>query len=85
MAGALGGCADVSWDSGTLFRKPVDVAGRSAGYTYSDLQELRQSRPVNDSDLVDANGSCPAAAAPQAVARRPPARRVLLARVSVLA
>ena len=64
MAGVLGGCADVGWDSGTLFRKPVDVAGRSAGYTYSDLQESRQSRPVTDSDLVDANGSCPAAAAP---------------------
>jgi hypothetical protein len=64
MAGVLGGCADVGWDSGTLFRKPVDVAGRSAGYTYSDLQEARQSRPVSDSDLVDANGSCPAAAAP---------------------
>ena len=64
IAGVLGGCADVSWDPGTLFRKPVDVAGRSAGYTYSDLQESRQSRPVTDSDLVDANGSCPAAAAP---------------------
>jgi hypothetical protein len=64
MAGVLGGCADVGWDVGTLFRKPVDVAGRSAGYTYSDLQESRQSRPVSDSDLVDANGSCPAAAAP---------------------
>jgi hypothetical protein len=63
MAGVLGGCADVGWDAGALFRKPVDVAGRSAGYTYSDLQESRQSRPVTDSDLVDANGSCPAAAA----------------------
>jgi hypothetical protein len=64
MAGLLGGCADVGWDSGTLFRKPVDVAGRTSGYTYSDLQESRQARPVSDSDLVDANGSCPAAAAP---------------------
>jgi hypothetical protein len=64
MAGVLGGCADVGWDSGTLFRKPVDVAGRTSGYTYSDLQESRQARPVSDSDLVDANGSCPAAAAP---------------------
>jgi hypothetical protein len=64
MAGVLGGCADVGWDAGTLFRKPVDVAGRSAGYTYSDLQESRQARPVSDSDLVDANGICPAAAAP---------------------
>ena len=64
MAGVLGGCADVGWDAGALFRKPVDVAGRTSGYTYSDLQESRQSRPVTDSDLVDANGSCPAAAAP---------------------
>jgi hypothetical protein len=62
-AGLLGGCGDVGWDSGTLFRKPVDVVGRSAGYTYSDLQESRQSRPVSDSDLVDASGSCPPAAA----------------------
>jgi hypothetical protein len=64
MASALGGCADTGWDSGTLFRKPVDVVGRSSGYTYSDLQESRQGRPVTDSDLVDGNGSCPAAAAP---------------------
>jgi hypothetical protein len=64
MAGVLGGCADVGWDPGSLFRKPVDVAGRSSGYTYSDLQESRRARPVTDSDLVDANGGCPAAAAP---------------------
>jgi hypothetical protein len=64
MAGVLGGCADVGWDPGTLFRKPIDVAGRSSGYTYSDLQESRRARPVTDSDLVDANGGCPAAAAP---------------------
>jgi hypothetical protein len=64
MAGVLGGCGDVGWDSGTLFRKPVDVAGRSGGYTYSDLGESRLTRPVTDADLVDANGSCPAAAPP---------------------
>ena len=62
MASVLGGCGDVGWDAGTLFRKPVDVVGRSSGYTYSDLQESRQARPVTDSDLVDASGSCPAAA-----------------------
>jgi hypothetical protein len=66
MGLALGGCADTGWDSATLFRKPVDVVGRNGGYTYSDLQESRQARPVTDSDLVDANGSCPAAAAPPA-------------------
>jgi hypothetical protein len=64
MAGVLGGCGDVGWDTGTLFRKPVDVVGRSNGYTYSDLGESRLARPVTDSDLVDASGSCPAAAAP---------------------
>ena len=68
MAVALGGCGDTGWDSGTLFRKPVDVVGRSGGYTYSDLQESRQTRPVTDSDLVDANGSCPAAAMQPAAA-----------------
>jgi hypothetical protein len=64
MAGVLGGCADLGWDSGALFRKPIDVVGRTGGYTYSDLQESRQARPVTDGDLVDANGSCPLAAAP---------------------
>jgi hypothetical protein len=71
MAGLLGGCGDVGWDTGTLFRKPVDVVGRSSGYTYSDLQESRQARPVTDSDLVDASGSCPAAPPPQAAAGGP--------------
>lgn len=71
MAGLLGGCGDVGWDSGTLFRKPVDVVGRTGGYTYSDLQESRQSRPVSDSDLVDASGSCPVAAAPGSNASGP--------------
>ena len=42
MAGVLGGCADVDWDSGSFFRKPVDVVGRSAGYTYSDLREAKK-------------------------------------------
>ncbi len=72
MAGVLGGCGNVGWDSGALFRKPVDVAGRSSGYTYSDLGKSRLTRPVTDADLVDANGGCPAAAAaPQAAAGGP--------------
>ena len=73
MAVALGGCADTGWDSAGLFRKPVDVVGRSAGYSYSDLQESRQARPVTDSDLVDASGGCPAAAAPPPAAAGGPA------------
>jgi hypothetical protein len=68
MAGMLGGCGDVGWDSGTLFRKPIDVAGRSGGYTYSDLGESSLTRPVTEADLVDANGSCPAAPPPQPAA-----------------
>jgi hypothetical protein len=66
MAGVLGGCGDVGWDSGSLFRKPVDVIGRSSGYSYSDLGETRLTRPITDADLVDANGGCPAAAGPAA-------------------
>ena len=66
MAGALAGCADLGFDPATLFRKPIDVVGRSSGYTYSDLQESRQGRPVTDSDLVDASGSCPLSATPPA-------------------
>jgi hypothetical protein len=73
MAGVLGGCGDVGWDSGTLFRKPIDVAGRTGGYTYSDLGEASLTRPVIEADLVDANGSCPAAApAPPAGGSAPP-------------
>jgi hypothetical protein len=64
MAVALGGCADLDWNTANLFRKPVDVVGRSSGYTYSDLGETRRTGPVTDAVLVDANGSCPAAAPP---------------------
>jgi len=73
MAGVLGGCGNVGWDSGALFRKPVDVVGRSGGYTYSDLGESRLTRPISDADLVDANGGCAAAAAPQQAAAGGPA------------
>jgi hypothetical protein len=73
MAGVLGGCGDVGWDSGSLFRKPVDVVGRTGGYTYSDLGESNLTRPVTDADLVDANGSCPAAASPPQSADGPAA------------
>jgi hypothetical protein len=68
MAIALGGCAEPGFDTATLFRKPIDVVGRNSGYTYSDLGESRQTGPVTDADLVDANGSCPAAAGPQPAA-----------------
>jgi hypothetical protein len=59
---ALSGCSDLGTDAG-WFRKPIDVVGRSAGYSFSDLQESRLQKPITDADLVDANGACPAAAA----------------------
>ena len=72
MAGMLGGCGgDVGWDAGSLFRKPIDVVGRTGGYTYSDLGESSLTRPVTEADLVDANGSCPAAPAPAAGSAAP--------------
>ena len=68
MAVPLAGCGNT--DLGTdqpWFRKPLDFAGRNAGYSYSDLQESnRINRPITDSDLIDGNGACPAAAQPQA-------------------
>jgi hypothetical protein len=58
---ALAGCgSDVSqpW-----FVKPFDVSGRGAGYSFSELSETKkQQRAITPSDLVDANGSCPARA-----------------------
>jgi hypothetical protein len=63
-AGALSGCAKNDSDSAGWFAKPVDMFGRNAGYSFSDLQETRQDRPITASDLVDANGACPAPAAP---------------------
>jgi hypothetical protein len=72
MAGMLGGCGgDVGWDAGSLFRKPIDVVGRTGGYTYSDLGESSLTRPVTEADLVDASGSCPAAAPPSAGSAAP--------------
>jgi hypothetical protein len=73
MAIALGGCADIDWNSANLFRKPIDVVGRSSGYTYSDLGESRLTRPIADSDLVDASGSCPPSAPQPAAAGGGPA------------
>jgi hypothetical protein len=72
VAVVLSGCGDTDIGSLGLFRKPIDVAGRSSGYTYSDLQQSRQTRQITDADLVDANGSCPAqAAAPQPAGGQP--------------
>jgi len=68
MAGALAGCANTNFDtSGSWFSKPLDVFGRNAGYTYSQLDESKQQRPVTANDLVDANGACPTPAAPDSL------------------
>ncbi len=63
MALALSGCAD---DTASWFSKPLNVYGNRLGYTYSQLGETRTDRPVTANDLVDANGACPAYAAPAA-------------------
>ena len=57
----LGGCADVDFSSQQgWFAKPLDLTGRNAGYTFSELQETKQrQRPITANDLVNANGSCP--------------------------
>jgi hypothetical protein len=74
MAMALCGCgSDIGWDSG-WFRKPIDVLGHNAGYSYSDLGEASLSRAITANDLVDASGNCPLPTAPQqaAAAAAPP-------------
>jgi hypothetical protein len=64
---ALSGCANIDWSTQQAwFAKPLDVTGRKAGYTFSELQETRQrQRPITANDLVNANGSCPPPAVPQ--------------------
>lgn len=66
---ALSGCANVDWSSPQAwFARPLDVAGKKGGYTFSELQETKQQqRPITANDLVNSNGSCP----PPAVAAAP--------------
>ena len=57
---ALAGCdSSAQW-----FAKPL--LKNNLNYTYSQLDENKQNRPVTQNDLVDANGACPSyvAAAP---------------------
>ncbi len=76
---ALAGCANVDFDiRQAWFAKPLDVTGRSSGYTFSELTETKQAqKPITANDLVDANGACPAQAAAgaqaAATAEAPPA------------
>ena len=63
MAVTLTGCGGMNFDtSGSWFSRPLDVFGRNAGYTYSQLDVSKQERPITANDLVDANGACPTAA-----------------------
>ncbi len=69
-AAALAGCADID-GSQAWFAKPLDIAGRGAGYSFSELAETKkQQRQITPNDLVNANGSCPAP--PSAAAAGPP-------------
>ncbi len=60
LLGALAGCADMEngW-----FSKPLNLFGSgNLGYSYSQLNEVKQERRITADDLVDANGACPRAA-----------------------
>jgi hypothetical protein len=67
---ALAGCANVDWSSPQgWFAKPLDLAGKKGGYTFSELQETKlRERPITANDLVNSNGACP----PPAAAPAPP-------------
>lgn len=65
IAVGLGGCANVDFDTGNWFSRPLDVFGRRGGYTYSELQESKRERPITASELVDGKGACPPPAAAQ--------------------
>lgn len=72
MAVALCGCAGGDFDIGSgWFSKPLDLFGRNSGYTYSQLGESKKERPITAKDLVDANGACPAVAAPEPAVAAP--------------
>jgi hypothetical protein len=52
----LGGCDDTA----VWFAKPFNGIGSNSGYTYSQLGDTRQDRPITANDLIDAGGACPA-------------------------
>jgi hypothetical protein len=66
---ALAGCdSSVQW-----FEKPL--LKNNMNYSYSQLDEIKQNRPITQGDLVDANGACPSygpQAPPAAAAAGPP-------------
>jgi hypothetical protein len=61
VSAVLSGCANADLESkDAWFQKAPDFFGRNSGYTFSELQESRQTRPITANDLVDANGACAA-------------------------
>jgi hypothetical protein len=68
LTAALGGCANVDLgEGGGWFSKPIDLVGRSAGYSYSDVGgDTKKQRAIGANELVDGNGACPPQPAPQA-------------------
>jgi hypothetical protein len=70
---AVGGCADVDVGPGAgWFSKPIDVVGKSGGFSVEQNTGNFRQRPITPNDLVDANGACPAAAAPAPPPPPPP-------------
>ena len=57
----LGGCGGGAFDTSGWFQKPINLFGAGGGYTYANLEEAKQDRPVTQNDVVDANGACPRA------------------------
>jgi hypothetical protein len=73
---ALCGCGDVDFSTQQAwFAKPLDLSGRSSGYTFSELQDAKQhQRVITANDLVSSNGACPSPpAATQVMAAAAPA------------
>jgi hypothetical protein len=65
VAIAVGGCANVETGPGAgWFSKPFDVSGTTGGFSVEQNSTTFKQRPITTNDLVDANGACPAAAAP---------------------
>jgi hypothetical protein len=60
----LAGCSSGGFDTSGWFQKPLNLFGAGGGYTYANLEEVKQDRPITANDMVDANGACPRAAAP---------------------
>jgi hypothetical protein len=73
IAVGISGCANFDMEAGQWFAKPLDIFGREGGYTYSELQETRQRRPITANDLVQPGGVCPPPPAAAAQAQPNPA------------